>query len=58
MAGSLAPPWSPRQRKIAARNARVRRLMRAGILKPLTKDQAREACGALPSQPRRTTLAP
>lgn len=37
----LPPPWLPRQRKIAARNARLRRLIRNGTLKPLTKAEAR-----------------
>lgn len=41
MGGKLAPPWSPRNRKIATRNARLHRLMRKGIIKPMTKDEQR-----------------
>ena len=37
----IPPPWHTAQRKIAARNARLHRLIRKGILKPMTKDEQR-----------------
>jgi len=38
-------PWTPNH-KIAARNARLHRLKREGILQPLTKAEARKLCDA------------
>jgi hypothetical protein len=32
----IVPPWLPRNRKAALRNARLHRLMRNGILKPMS----------------------
>ncbi len=37
----IAPPWSAQQRKIAARNARLARLIRAGKLIPTPKHDER-----------------
>ena len=40
-------PWYPfrgSNTKIAARNARLHRLLRNGTIKPLTKDEARKLC--------------
>ena len=44
MPGQVCPPWalSPTARKVGHRNARLARLIRAGILQPLTKQQARD----------------
>lgn len=45
--GGPKKPWRPfpgssfRDRKIARRNARLRKLMQAGTIRPLSKDEAR-----------------
>jgi hypothetical protein len=50
MPGKLAPPWSPRNRKIGARNARLRRIMAKGLT-PKSKAELRALAAEL--EPRK-----